>query len=186
MLNCVPGAQSLVTCRMPENIAAKTRLRYCCVIVDHHQLLTYAGCHHLSITAPLGLCCAAGAATRRAAVRAARRELLLAAALRLALLRRSAVQGLVTLVGFRAVPEPGFSWLLSRLVTLLEGRQPAVSIETIVAACHLIWLVGAVGTPLSVLAPPGCVASRDCVAVVHDLAIGCGANQRVLPGLERR
>jgi hypothetical protein len=52
---------------------------------------------------------------------------MLAAALRLALLRRSAVQGLVALVGFKAVPEPSFSWLLSRLVTLLEGHQPAVS-----------------------------------------------------------
>jgi hypothetical protein len=55
---------------------------------------------------------------------------MLAAALRLALLRRSAVQGLVALVGFRAVAEPAFSWLLSRLVTLLEGRQPAVSAAT--------------------------------------------------------
>uniref|UniRef100_A0A383WKN0 SCD domain-containing protein n=1 Tax=Tetradesmus obliquus TaxID=3088 RepID=A0A383WKN0_TETOB len=68
-----------------------------------------------------------GAASRRAARRAARRELLMAAALRLALLRRSAVQGLVALVGFRAVPEPGFSWLLARLATLLEGRQPAIA-----------------------------------------------------------
>ncbi|WIA41354.1 hypothetical protein OEZ86_004947 [Tetradesmus obliquus] len=68
-----------------------------------------------------------GAASRRAARRAARRELLMAAALRLGLLRRSAVQGLVALVGFRAVPEPGFSWLLARLATLLEGRQPAIA-----------------------------------------------------------
>jgi hypothetical protein len=44
------------------------------------------------------------------------------------------VQGLVALVGFRAVPEPGFSWLLARLVTLLEGRQPAVS-SSIVNPC---------------------------------------------------
>jgi hypothetical protein len=41
---------------------------------------------------------------------------------------------LVGLVGFRAVPDPGFSWLLSRLVTLLEGCQPAVSIVLLLTA----------------------------------------------------
>lgn len=69
---------------------------------------------------------ATDAAAGRAARRAAKREVLIAAATNLALLRRSIVLGLARLVEFKAIPDPGYTFLLSRLVTLLDGHAAEV------------------------------------------------------------
>jgi hypothetical protein len=37
--------------------------------------------------------------------------------------------------GLQGGARPGFSWLLSRLVTLLEGRQPAVRVVLLLPLC---------------------------------------------------
>eukprot|EP00879_Flechtneria_rotunda_P009665 GHRR01010112.1.p1 GENE.GHRR01010112.1~~GHRR01010112.1.p1 ORF type:complete len:1314 (+),score=643.17 GHRR01010112.1:935-4876(+) len=73
----------------------------------------------------------------RASAKATTREALSGAAACLAKLKLSVVTALGRVVAYRVLPEPGFSWLLAKLATLLDGYGPEVSIVVRTVLQHI-------------------------------------------------
>lgn len=113
-------------------------------------------------------CCLADVAARRELLKEAKHEAVAAAAASLVQLKQSVVVALSKLALYKAVPEPQLSWLLAKLVTLLDGQEAQVSLMTCHCGLMLFSLMSQVTRSVNTAAKR--VAVMLCRTALHEVS----------------